>query len=116
MRKRGRESDREREREREERHLKIRRRASPLSSLSFLSLNLFPHLRDQQDLLAAESGEHGAVHAGLGVGDVHSVSEWKEEKEEDEAKRRSIEEQSERRERRDDGGEGEKHTAYFPFL
>jgi hypothetical protein len=50
-------------------HLKSKR--GRIQSLLSRVYSSHAHLSDQQNLLAGQAGEHGAVDAGLGVGDVH---------------------------------------------
>ena len=63
------------------------------------------HLSDQQNLLAGQAGEHGAVDAGLGVGDVHVARVDYEKKKKKKKKRKKKKKKKKKKKRRRRGAE-----------
>ena len=78
-------------------HLKSKR--GRIQSLLSRVYSSHAHLSDQQNLLAGQAGEHGAVDAGLGVGDVHVARVDYEKKKKKKKKKRKKKKKKKRRRR-----------------
>ena len=81
-------------------HLKSKR--GRIQSLLSRVYSSHAHLSDQQNLLAGQAGEHGAVDAGLGVGDVHVARVDYEKKKK---KKRKKKKKKKKKKRRNGGAE-----------
>ena len=87
-------------------HLKSKR--GRIQSLLSRVYSSHAHLSDQQNLLAGQAGEHGAVDAGLGVGDVHVARVDYEKKKKKKKKRKK---RKKKKKKRRNGG-AEKRWSY----